>query len=191
MAKTLQEYLDWLDSRNLLWPQPPEREAPKATPYLKPLPGIRAVTWSVYGTLLRISDGELLHLHPQTLRMQIALEKTVEEFNMWNSMYRKPGAPWEYMLNQYRKVLEERRLAGTARKGDVPEVDSAGLWHRLLDQLSEKEYAYDRAFYGDEAELSEKVAYFFHASLQGVEAAPGALEALISIGRGGLLQTLL
>jgi FMN phosphatase YigB (HAD superfamily) len=40
-------------------------------------------------------------------------------------------------------------------------------------------------------ELSEKVAYFFHSSLQGVEAAPGALPALQAVQAAGLRQALL
>jgi FMN phosphatase YigB (HAD superfamily) len=191
MPKSLQEYADWLDSRDLVWPRPPEIDPPKATPFLKPLPGIRAVTWDLYGTLLRISDGELLHLHPQRLRMQVALEKTVEEFKMWGSMYRTPEPPWEYMFRQYQKELERRKLAGTGRVGDVPEVNSAELWRKLLGQLEQKEYQYDASFYGDMDELAERVAYFFHASLQGVEAAPNALAALSAVAASGRMQTLL
>jgi FMN phosphatase YigB (HAD superfamily) len=191
MPKTIQEYADWLDGRGLIWPQPPPVDPPKATPAVKPLPGIRAVTWDVYGTLLRISDGELLHVHPQRLRMQIALEKTVEEFKMWSSMYRTPEPPWEYMFRQYEKELERRRLAGTGRVGDVPEVNSAEVWRKLLGQLQDKDYQYDSSFYGDMDEFAEKVAYFFHISLQGVEAAPSALAALTAVTATGRLQTLL
>ncbi|HMF12953.1 MAG TPA: HAD family hydrolase, partial [Gemmataceae bacterium] len=76
MAKSLQEYADWLDERHLLWPAAPAPVPPKATPYHKPVADIRAVTWSVYGTLLTISDGRLLHLHPDPLCMEVALDKT-------------------------------------------------------------------------------------------------------------------
>jgi FMN phosphatase YigB (HAD superfamily) len=192
MPRTLQEYADWLEERDdLLWPRPPKPEPANAAPYLKPLTGIRAVTWNIYGTLLRISDGELLLQVPQMLRMQIALEKTIEEFKMWGSMYRKPGAPWEAMHQQYARFVEERRLAGTRQKGDVPEVNLAEIWRKLVAQLEQKEYEYDRAFYGDADELSVKIAYFFHASLQGVEAAPNALSALTSVSNAGLTQALL
>ena len=191
MAKSLLEYAEWLDGRNLVWPQPPKLKAPKATPYLKPLAGIRAVTWSVYGTLLRIADGRLVFNHPQQLRMQVALEKTIQEFNMWHSMGRKPGAPWEYMLQQYTQVLSEQEMAGTKHKGDFPAVNLVAIWRKLIGRLEQKEYQYDAGFYGDLDELSEKVAYFFHRSLQGVEAAPAALRALESVSRAGLTQGLL
>src|SRR5947207_11420204 len=46
---------------------------------LKPLAGIKAVTWGVYGTLLTISEGRLLFLHPDPLCMEVALDKTRSE----------------------------------------------------------------------------------------------------------------
>lgn len=191
MAYTLFEYADWLDERDLRWPKAPAPDPPKATPYLKKLPGIRAVTWSLYGTLLRISDGQLLFEHPQRLRMQVALEKTIEEFRMWYSMVRKPGAPWEIMLHQYKDLLDQHRMAGTGHKGDVPEIDSSAIWKKLLERLFQKEYEYDTAFYGDLDEYSIKVAYFFHASLQGVAASDGAIEALTAASGSTIRQGLL
>ncbi|MCA9068095.1 MAG: HAD family hydrolase, partial [Planctomycetaceae bacterium] len=189
MAKTLQEYADWLDEReDLLWPKPPKAEAPKATPFLKPVSGVRVVAWNLYGTLLRIADGDLLFEVPQELRMQIALEKVDGEFNMWNHMYRKPIAPWKYLLEQYQKFLERQRMVGTKHKGDVPEVNSSQVWRQILAQLEEKDYEYDTDLYGDMEELSEKVAYFYHASLQGVEAAPNALDALKRVANNHLAQ---
>lgn len=188
MSKTLREYLEFLHEKDTMWPKPPAIDSPKAKPSIAPLPGIRAVVWNVYGTLVRIADGELLHDHPQRLRMQVALEKTVEEFNMWNSMYRTKEAPWEYMYQRWTNAIDDTRLAGTGRKGDVPCLDSAKLWRKLIAQLEKKEYSYDRSIYGDEDELAEKVAYFFHAKLQGTEAAPRALRALRSVAEAGLMQ---
>lgn len=192
MAKTLQEYADWLDEReDLLWPKPPKADPPKATAFLKPVSGIRVVAWDLYGTLLRIADGELLFEAPQEIRMQIALEKVDAEFNMWNSMYRKPVAPWKYLLDQYQKFLERQRMAATKQKGDLPEVNSSQIWRQILAQLEEKEYEYDTDFYGEMDELSEKVAYFFHASLQGLEAAPNALPALQMVANRHFRQGLI
>jgi hypothetical protein len=59
MPLTLEQYAHYLDTRQLPWPSPPEVVQPKARPYLVRLPNIRAVTWSVYGTLVAISGGEL------------------------------------------------------------------------------------------------------------------------------------
>lgn len=191
MAKTLLEYADWLAEKKTRWPAPPKADPAKATPYLKPLTGIKAVSWNVYGTLLRISDGDLLFQHPQAIRMEVALDKTIHEFNMWNSMTRKPGKPWEYMQQKYLQALDELRLASSGRKGDPVEVNSAKLWLKLLGMLDKKDYQYDTSLYGDIDELAEKVAYFFHSSLQGVEAAPNALTTLMTLSSNGLRQALL
>jgi FMN phosphatase YigB (HAD superfamily) len=189
MAKSLPEYLDWLDGRgDLIWPRPPAPRPLKATPYLKPLPGIKAVAWCAYGTLLTIDSGMLLHLHPQQLRMQIALEKTIEEFKMWNAMSRKPGAPWEYLLQQYRRLIEDQQLKPTKRKGDAREVDSVVVWSKYLERLQRNEYQYDVSFYGGLDDLALKVAYFFHANLQGVAASEHAFDTLRQVTSAGLRQ---
>ena len=191
MPKTLLEYADLLDERKLLWPAPPKVEIVNATPSMKPLEGIRAVTWSIYGTLLRITDGELLFQHPQAIRMEVAIEKTIHEFNMWNSMTRRPGKPVDLLLPKYGNILEDARLRSSNRKGDIPEIDSATIWRTLLGLLDKKEYRYDESLYGDLNELAQKVAYFFHSSLQGTEAAPGALTTMTTLSETGYRQAAL
>jgi len=190
MALDLFEYLRALDERGVLWPAAPRRVPVKAIPAIEPLEGIRAVTWSVYGTLVMISDGRLLHLIDDMLRMEVALDKTVQEFNMWNSMYRKPGAPWELMYQQYRRLVETARMSGKGRKGELPEVDSAAVWRVLIERLLEKNYRWDQSQLGDLPEFSRKVACFFHSALQGVGPSPNALAALTHVNQAGRLQGL-
>lgn len=191
MAKSLQEYAAWLDTRkDLIWPQPPPFAAANAKPTLKPIADIKAVIWNLYGTLLRITDGSLMLLHYKEIRMQVALEKTIAEFNMWNSMTRRPGAPWEYMLQKYKGILEEMEMVA-ANSGDFPQPNAVKIWRRLLSMLEQKEYEYDVQFYGDMDELAEKVAYFFQSCLQGIEASPNAVTALKSVADAGLTQGLL
>ncbi len=191
MPQTLDEYAQWLAERNLRWPAAPKVVAVGAMPFIKPLPGIRAVLWDVYGTLLRITDGELLFVHPQTIFMEVALDKTIQEFNMWQSMSRKPGAPWEYMLQLYTRAYDDLRLMGTGRKGDLPEVDAARLWRKVIDKLDKNNYEYNTSQLGDLDELSEKVAYFFQCALQGVEAAPNAAQTVELLRECGFRQGLL
>lgn len=186
------EYADWLAHRDdLIWPVAPPRVPPKAIPSLKPLPGIKAITWNVYGTLLRISDGDLLLLPAQQIRMQVALEKTIQEFNMWQSMTRKAGAPWEHLYTQYKDVLEEMQLTAPAKKGDVGQVDVRRLWRKLISRLEQKEYRYDVDFYGDGEDYAEKVAYFFHSCLQGVAAMDKAAVVVKAVADAGFAQGLL
>lgn len=187
MPLGLSEYIADLDERSdLLWPAPPPPAPLKATPALQPLAGIRVVTFEIYGTLLHIDGGHLHHIHPQQLRVQIALEKTIAEFNMWNSMSRKPGQPWEYMLRQYQTMVEEAGMVSTRRKGDVPEIDARKVWGKILDRLVKNEYVWDEGKYGDLESLAAKVAYFYHASLQGSAASPQALETLSRLTGSGI-----
>jgi FMN phosphatase YigB (HAD superfamily) len=192
MALGLPQYLESLEERkDLLWPQPPAPVPLKASPAMQPLPGLRVVAWNVYGTLLQIDQGELLHRHPQDLRMQIALDKTIKEFNMWNSMSRKPGQPWEYMLRQYQEVAENAGMVSTKKKGDVPELDSRKIWKKLIERLIKNEYAWDEGKLGDLDDLAVKVAYFFHASLQGTAASEGAAETLGRLQSAGIRNGLI
>src|SRR4051794_40047305 len=97
MALTLEQYAPYLDNRHLSWPATPPPEPPKARPHLVRLQGLRAVLWNVYGTLLALPGGELYFEHPQQFVMEVALDKTIQEFKMWGAMTRKPGQPADYL----------------------------------------------------------------------------------------------
>ena len=192
MPQSLAEYASWLDSRRLLWPEVPPAEPLKATPFTRPLAGIRAVTFEVYGTLLRITGGRLLLEGPDKLSLQIALEKTIEEFNVWNFLFRKPGPAWKQVLEQYEKLIAGRRMAAVARQGDLPEVDAAAdVWRKLIEQWDRKEFKYDEQSLGDRDALAQKIAYYFHACLQGIESAPGAGQTVERISSAGFVVGLL
>ena len=190
MPQSLAEYADLLDQRQLIWPQVPAPKAVPATPSIKYLPDIRAVLWDVYGTLLRVSDGRFTLLPDDKIRLQIALDKTIHEFNMWNSMYRRPGPPWQSIIGLYWSLIDRQSMQGAAR-GDLKEVNLVETWGNIIMRLFEKEYKYDEDLYGNLDEFSEKVAYFFHSCLQGTEARPGAVSAMTSIADNELVQGLL
>ncbi len=187
MPQSLAEYADHLDERRLIWPKVPAPKAIAANPYVKPLPGIRAVLWDVYGTLLRVSDGRFTLFPEDEVRLQIALDKTIHEFNMWNHMYRKPGPPWQSMIGLYRSVIERQSMLAAPR-GDVTEVNLVETWRAIIERLFEKEYHFDEGLYGDLDEFSEKVAYFFHCCLQATEARSGAVQAMTDIAANELQQ---
>ena len=181
MPLSLAEYADALDERQLIWPSVPAPTPVKATPSIKPLEGIRAVLWDVYGTMLRTPDGRFELFPDQEVRLQIALDKTIHEFNMWNSMYRKPGPPWQSMIGQYRNYCEHLAMVAPGRKGDLTDVDLVEVWEQIIDRLFDKEYSYDTGVYGDEQQLAEKVAYFFHRNLQALEARSGACQTMADL----------
>lgn len=190
MALTIEQYAAWLDKRGLPWPAAPDIDRPKAKPHLAALKGVRAVLWNVYGTLLNISTGELVFEHPQKMLMEVALDKTVQEFKMWASMSRKPGQPADYMAQLYSHELSVQK--GVTSGGErYPEVIIERVWEGLVKKLLQKDYKWDAGFYGALNELGGKIAYFFHASLQGTACYPGCAEALKAVGEAGLQQGLL
>ncbi len=191
MALTIAEYADYLQGRDdLSWPAPPDVISAKAKPGLVRLPDVRVVVWNVYGTLLRISGGQLYLEHPQKLMMEVALDKTLQEFKMWGSMSRKPGQPAEYLGQLYTKALDEQRTAPSPGEKH-PEFLSEVVWESIVRKLLQKDYQFDVSFYGSLNELSRKIAYFFHASLQGTACYGTAFQTLQALNHLGLKQGLL
>ncbi len=190
MPLTLEQYANYLDTRDLPWPAPPVPQPPRAKPHLVPMPEVRLVTWNIYGTLLAIPTGGLLFEHPQKFVMDVALDKTVQEFKMWGSMSRKPGQPAEYMAELYRRALEDLRMAPSPGEKH-PEILAEKAWESILKKLLQKDYKFDPGFYGSLNEYSRKIAYFFHASLQGTTAYPGAARALETLRAAGVAQGLI
>ena len=189
MALTLEQYATYLDGRrDLPWPAAPEVDRPRAKPHLVRLPDVRAVLWNVYGTLLAIPGGDLVFEHPTAFIMNNALDKTIQEFKMWASMSRKPGQPSEYLIQIYRQILTEQSVGPGGERH--PEVAAERVWEAILKRLLQKDYKFDAGFFGALNEYSRKVAYFFHASLQGTACYPGAADALRHVASAGLTQGL-
>lgn len=190
MPLTLEQYIDRLDERtDLPWPVAPPIDPPKAKPSLHRLP-VKAVFWTVYGTLVAIPQGELRFEHPQDFVTDAALDKLIKEFKMWNSMSRKPGAPAAYMKELYRKALLPLQMAGGGSER-YPEVQVERAWEDIVKKLFQKEYSFDTLLYGSINEYARKIAYFYHASIQGVGAYPGAADALKMVAKQGIAQGLL
>ncbi|MBX9678825.1 MAG: HAD hydrolase-like protein [Gemmataceae bacterium] len=190
MPLTLEQYGEHLAGKDLTWPVAPAAQQPKAKPHLVKLSGIRLVAWNVYGTLLRILGGELKFVHPDKFVMDLALDKTVQEFKMWGSMSRKPGQPSEYMGQLYERALDEQRLASSPGEKH-PEIHSDKIWDNIVKKLLQKEYKFDAGFYGALNEYCRKIAYFFHASIQGTAAYDGAGAAMEMLRSLGVKQGLL
>ena len=190
MPMSLEQYAEYLDTIDLVWPSPPDAQPPKAKPHLVRMPQVRAVTWSIYGTLLNIFNGQLLFEHPNKFVMDIALDKTVQEFKMWASMSRKPGQPSDYMGDIYRKVVADMRLA-PSRNEKHPEILAERVWEAIVKKLQQKDYKFDASRYGALGDYARKIAYFFHASLQGTACYEGAGQALEHVHHAKLKQGLI
>lgn len=190
MAQTLEQYIERLDARtDLPWPAAPKIDPVKARPSLHALP-VKAVFWTVYGTLVAIPGGELQFENPQDFITDAALEKVIKEFKMWNSMTRKPGAPSAYMKELFRKALTTIQLAGSGGE-KFPEVQAERMWDDIVKKLQQKDYTFDAGTYGSVGDYVKKIAYFYHASIQGTGAYPGAAEALSVLADRGTVQGLL
>src|SRR5260221_5442145 len=121
MPLPLEQSGSYLDTGGMPWRAPQTVESAKAKPDVKPMRGLKAILWNVYGTLLAIPFGELLFEHPTPMVMEVALDKTIDEFKMWGSMSRKPGAPSEYMRHLYaQELLLHKAAGGGARYPAVP-----------------------------------------------------------------------
>ena len=189
MPLTLDQYATYLDGRGLPWPAAPNPDPPKVRAHLPRIEGIRGVLWTVYGTLLSISEGELKFEVENDLMMNVALDKTIHEFKMWGSMSRKPGQPADYMREIYKKALADQRLTSSQEK--TPEIAGEKIWEGIIKKLFQKEYKFDAGFFGALNEYSRKVSYFFHASLQGTGCYEHAARAVTFLGTSGITQGLL
>lgn len=188
MPLTLEQYVEQLDERtDLPWPKAPKSDPPKVKPHLKPL-SVRAVLWTVYGTLVAVPQGELLFEHPQDFVTDAALDKLIKEFKMWNSMSRKPGAPAVHLKEMYTKTLTTLRMVGVSGE-KFPEVAVEKVWEDVVKKL--RDYTFDVIRYGSLNEYARKMAYFYHASIQGAGAYPGAAETVRAIASGARQQGLL
>lgn len=186
MPLTLEQYANYLDTRNLPWPMAPRPERAKAKPHLVRLPAVRAVLWNLYGTLVIISDGQLRFDHPVSMVYDAVLEKTLEEFKMWGSMVRKPGQPEAYLKDLYHRAIDEQKLyAGTEPN---LELVAERLWESIIKKLMQRDYKFDTGFYGSLNEYCRKIAYFFHASLQGTACYPTAATTCNALSELGINQ---
>jgi hypothetical protein len=190
MPLSLEQYVcEYLDTRGLPWPARPKIEPVKAKPSLQPLP-VKAVMWNVYGTLLAIPTGELQYEAQIDFITDAALDKTIQEFKMWGSMSRKPGAPAAYMKELFKKAYDQLRLAGAGREKH-PELLCERIWENIVGKLMGNEYKYDGAMYGPLSEFVKKIAYFYHASIQGTGCYDGAAETLEIVASRGIKQGLI
>lgn len=184
MALSLEKYAEHLDARNDPRPLGPEPVPfPHARPHVRRLPDLRAVVYSGYGTTLLIQGGELHFLNPDAIMRKISLEKTIQEFKMWQSMTRRPGEPSQYMTTIFQQVLDRFLISDPQT-----EVRLDKIWDGILHRLFQKEYSYDEGFYGDRAEYCKKITYYYLRASQGVGCFPGLLTTARGLAKAGILQ---
>ncbi|QVL32913.1 HAD family hydrolase [Telmatocola sphagniphila] len=190
MALTLDQYADALFARkDIMFPAAPDPKPMKAKPHVKKMTGLKAVFWNIYGTLLVISEGNFKLKSDIELMLNVALDKTIHEFKMWQSMSRKPGQPAEYMREIYDRALREATML-PSRNEKYPETRSELIWENIIKRLLQKEYKFDAAMYGSLNQFTQKVAFFFHVAMQGAGAFPGAADTIRNLESLGIAQGL-
>jgi len=175
----------------LMWPAQPQIKPAKARPAVRKLPEVQVITFSIYGTLVAIAGGDLMLVHPNDFIMETALDKTIQEFKMWQSMSRKPGRPSEQMARTYKQICDDLRVQLGSRGERYPELRCELIWERIVGRLVKNDYSWDEGFYGPVESFCQKIAYFFHSNLQGIGPQPNALAALRALRKKGLKLGLL
>ena len=100
------------------------------------------------------------------------------------------GCSSAYMKELYRKALTTLQMPAAAATR-YPDIQVERAWDDIVKKLFQKEYQFDTATYGSMNEYVKKIAYFYHASIQGVGAYPGAVDALRLTAERGIRQGLL
>ncbi|GBD35875.1 hypothetical protein HRbin36_00990 [bacterium HR36] len=178
MPLTLEEYAEYLDKRSdLSWPSLASVRPRKARPFLVKLPGIRGIILGCYGVLVAITGGDLVWLPEDKFLVELAFDKLVREFKLWQAMTRKPGNPADQLRMMYQQALEELQFQPGGRDR-YPEVRAEKVWEAVFKKLKPSEFSFDPLFYGDLIEFCSKVAYFYNRSIQATQAMPHAWSVL-------------
>lgn len=150
-----------------LEPQPTGEE-----PILKKLPGIRAVAFDVYGTLLVSASGDIA-LANESIRGVAALDALESVFATPDT----PAAAARFVSDEIVKHLHAAIHAAHAEsQSEHPEVDIVEIWKRVLAKLS---------IAGTEAQV-RRLAVEFECRANPIGPMPGLAETLSGLHEAGL-----
>jgi len=188
---SLHDYALFLETSH--WTSPVEPTITRArVPQITPrLPGIKAVIWDVYGTLLYCHhEGESRRFLEETDAVGEAFEVTVEHFRMWPAMSKSRLSPGAYLWNQFQELAGQVVVEKNVRGNEHPEINLGNIWHHLIQRLQKGGFAYDAGVLGPPPSFAQKVALFCDETLERTALFPGAREALTALKERGILQGL-
>jgi FMN phosphatase YigB (HAD superfamily) len=90
----------------------------------------------------------------------------------------------------YGKALSDLRMVPSPGE-KYPEIVSERIWENILKKLLQKDYKFDAGFFGSLNEYSRKIAFFFHASIQGTACYDGAAATLKQLKDRGIVLGLI
>jgi putative hydrolase of the HAD superfamily len=107
--------------------QPMEPMATDHPPRLAKLPGVRAILFDIYGTLLISGSGEV-----GTARQSAREDAFIEALH---AVGLPPSGSVEPALQYSFDLIEEHHAAGRSQGIDYPEIDVLEIWAVVLDRL--------------------------------------------------------
>jgi len=146
------------------------------SPVLRPLPGIRAVLFDVYGTLLISASGEV------GISRQMARQAAFLEALQASGIEASPEAG--NYVGLFFDTIEELHAEGRAQGVEYPEVDFADVWQQVLDQLAARQLI---AGATPNRRVCQRLAVEFEARVNPVWPMPGVRCCLEQLASGGWL----
>jgi len=186
---SLDEYALYLERSHWQAPLRPSLSRARVPQHTPALPGIKAVIWDAYGTLLYCRhDGESRRFLEEGPAIITAFDRTVAFFRMWPAMSKSRMSPGAYLAHQFRDLAGELLVEKNVRGRRHPEIKLEQVWERLLRRLGKGGYAFDADIVGPIPAFAQKAALFCDESLERTALFPGALEALATLAERGVRQ---
>lgn len=143
-------------------------------PVLRPLLGIRAVLFDLYGTLFVSASGEI------GVSRELAREAAFLEALQAVGIAAPPEAGPN--VNLFFDTIEQLHAEGRARGIDYPEVNFAEVWQRVLRELVARRVIEP---VGIDLHLCRRLAVEYEARANPVWPMPGVRECLSQLASGG------
>jgi len=145
------------------------------SPVLARLPGIRAVLWDIYGTLVISGSGDAGGI--AEAGRAAAIEGT------WQAMGFPPPSDAGRVARLLEETIGRRHAAARAQGVDFPEVDIVDVWREVLEGASADEVP-QKARKGLDV---ERLAVEYEARINPVWPMPGMVDCLTRLQAAGML----
>jgi putative hydrolase of the HAD superfamily len=149
------------------------------TPVLKPLPGVRAVLFDLYGTLLASGSGEV---GAEATGADVALAEALRVLGI------QPRGPFDKGASCLFDTIEAMHADARATGRDYPEVDVVEVWRRAMAELGRRGLIDPAA--GESVDFA-RLAVEYEARANPSWPMPGLRECLEALRCKGLLLGLM